>query len=213
MPIAIERERSVTPIEDEASCDEHNAESLAPWDQNRVVHMVQVPHLGSKALASNELETFLKPDLATGPYRSKKSTPQTAPVFGHPTAALPYETPLHISNGPKTASQPPAFIKTPSPPPDTLARISKPPSITQTSQETTGRPTAPKIGLQGTMAHGEETYKRRKHSAKPSHSSSENFETRGFGKRFKFAMKDIFKREPAEHAELECIGGKHWTEE
>ncbi|KXT11422.1 hypothetical protein AC579_9883 [Pseudocercospora musae] len=172
MPIAVDRDRSVTSIEDEPRHENHNAESIPPWHQNRVVQMVQVPHLGSKAVALNGLETCSKPDLATDPYRSKKSTPQTAAMFGQPPAASPYETPLHIPNEPRTAPHVPAFVKAPPSPPDSLDRVSAQASGTtstrQTSPETTERHVAPNIGLQGTMAHGEETYKRRQHSTRPS---------------------------------------------
>lgn len=217
MPMAIDRERSVTPIEDEASHKNYDAESLPPWDQNRVVQMVQVPHLGSKTVPNHGSEASPRPSLTTESHRAKLSNPHTAPMSGPYIAALPYETPLHVSNGPKTAPHVPAFVKAPPSPPDSLDRVSTQApgslSMEQASMETTGRHTARKIGLQGTMAHGEETYKRQKHAAKPSQSSTETGESRGIGKRLKFAMKDMFKREPAQDADCERIGDKHWTEE
>ncbi|KAF7193335.1 hypothetical protein HII31_05314 [Pseudocercospora fuligena] len=209
MGIAIDRQRSVTPIEDEASHENHNAEELPPWDQNRLVQMVQVPHLGPKTVPQSGPETYPRAKPATKSHQFKASAPHTASMSGPNMAAMPYETSLEIPNGPKTAPHVPAFVKAPPSPPDSIDRT----STRQASLETTERHTAPKIGLQGTMAHGEETYKRRKHSTRPSQSRNETSENKGIGKRLKFAMKDMFKREPAQDADCERIGDKHWTEE
>lgn len=41
----------------------------------------------------------------------------------------------------------------------------------------------------------------------------EKSEAAPFGKRFKLAMKDIFKRETIDESEFEHISDRHWTDE
>lgn len=160
-------------------------------------------------------------------------TPKTAPPFtaARPPPPLPANVPRHlqmIPQAPRSAPQLPSFAQMPpTPTPDSfsLSRSSSRGSSTAKSasrSESISSPrTSPRLpqhtipSLPGTMSARESVLppKRSSRPTRDERAKQEKPDAAPLGKRFKLAMKDIFKRAPIDESQLEHISDRHWTDE
>lgn len=154
--------------------------------------------------------------------RQPQLIPQ-APSSANPIpATMPRQSHM-IPQVPKYAPAVRSFMAMPpSPPPDnTCLSRSSTTSSTQKSVSISSPTQSPRLpqhmipSLPGTMSTSERAISP-KRSFRPKREESakkEKPEAAPFGKRFKLAMKDIFKREPIDESQLEHISDRHWTDE
>ncbi|TKA24294.1 hypothetical protein B0A50_06763 [Salinomyces thailandicus] len=150
--------------------------------------------------------------------RDSNRRPSTNP---HPSPS-PYETPLYTPPPPK--SSPPTQDSTAPPtPPESLSNSSSsssssscPPVPTTTRQQPQSSG-ATNTALPGTMSsRSRENSRLRTKSSPRSRSSASKHgqsDSDNFGKRFKSAVKEMFKRNPIDESQFERIEDRHWTEE
>lgn len=210
-----------------------DAAYVPPWEKD---HIAQVPYMDSASpeLSNAEREalpslwatrtttlTTSRPRLETSSQHSRSTshfrvdspdeswrmrTPLTAPP---PLPPAPYETPIYIPPGPKSAPSPPSFVKASSTPPDSLSQASRSTSASIIS----GHHPRPIItALPGTMS-----------TRTAPKSPSSRIRTEGAGReirkrktrrgRWIAALKDLFSSDPVDETQFERIEDKHWTDD
>lgn len=156
--------------------------------------------------------------------------PKTAPPFTaarHPPplpATMPRQSQM-IPQAPKSAPVLPSFVEMPpTPPPDTFSTLSRSSTMSSTkkSLSISSPGQSPRLpqhtvpSLPGTMS-ARESVIAPKRSSRPKREETAKKEkpdaAAPLSRRFKLAMKDIFKREPVDESQFEHISDRHWTDE
>jgi len=207
---------------------------VPPWERRP---FVQVPYVKASSPALQDVERRVGPEI--WPARSHHLSPKAMPSASSAAAAedamntwnrnpnaywtflpprtksAPYETPACMP----PASNPPPFprqyaMTAPPTPPDSASNSSTF-SSTVASPEQSAR-IRPVTAMPGTMSvrTGESSRNRSKASHHDRGASDTlKSESAGFGKRFKSAFKDIFRRNSIDESEFETIEERHWTED
>lgn len=208
------------------------ASSLPPWEAREVV---QVPFIDASSPSLSDAERRALSDLWAQPraplptppkhYDHKARSASTDSGLFHsehhgstnssPPQAIhaPYETPIYVPPPPKTA---PPFQKEigPKAPPTPPESLSNSPSCSNTLVSAPPPPPAV-TALPGTMSSRSRENSRHRGKSHRSRSASKHSksDSTNFGKRFKVAFKDMFKRNPIDESQFERIEDRHWTDE
>lgn len=206
--------------------------NMAPWERDNIP---QVPYMTKDSLVITQFEKKGPPAWPAhhhDPYVSTNTTSQRhtrsrgrshSPIPGYLNAprTAPLQQPRQSEDvpglmGPRTAPQLPCFVKASSPSPETSEWSS---SSTVSSTRTSPflgyeQESQPTTAIPGTMtARARDVSKvRSKHQQAKSRIETEPTENTTFGKKFRTALKDAFKRSPMDDASYEKVEGTHWTD-
>lgn len=210
----------------------YEAYGMPPWERRA---LVQVPFLdpSSRSVPDADCRGLLSPranvsqaragvendrkGLASGAGQAPDGHDNPVVPFDRDldqTFTLTYETPASTDATLKTSSPPRHPPLAPLTPPHSFSTSSSASSSDASAGHGTGA--RPVTAMGGTMSSRSRRHHRRR--ATSSHrnrsaSTHSDGDSISLGKRFRSAVKDIFKRKPIEEEDFERIEDRHWTEE
>ena len=209
----------------------HNITTVPPWEKEDIA---QVPYMDSSSPSLSDAEREALPALwaartnTAAPARPRADTESksaTSTNYGSlpfseerrnpwglttpltaPPPPRPYETPVYIPPGTKSAPNPPSFAKPPPTPPDSE-------SWSYTTGSTSGSPQSKQgtTALPGTMSSRNTQAKA--HQPRPSVTRSETRKRQTRLQRWKSAFKEIFTHHSVDESQFERIQERHWTDD